>query len=54
MYKNILLINLICILFSNISYSNIEIKARTAILQDFYQVKSYTKKILIDQFIPPQ
>ena len=35
MYKNILLINLICILFSNISYSNIEIKARTAILQDF-------------------
>ena len=36
MYKNILLINLICILFSNISYSNIEIKARTAILQDFF------------------
>ena len=35
MYKNILLINLIFILFSNISYSNIEIKARTAILQDF-------------------
>tara|TARA_Y100000591_G_scaffold332465_1_gene369903 strand:+ start:1300 stop:2451 length:1152 start_codon:yes stop_codon:yes gene_type:complete len=35
MFKNILIINLICILFSNISYSNIEIKARTAILQDF-------------------
>ena len=35
MYKNIIIINLICILFSNISYSNIEVKARTAILQDF-------------------
>ena len=54
MYKNILLINLICILFSNISYSNIEIKARTAILQDFLSGEILYEKDPIDQFIPPQ
>jgi D-alanyl-D-alanine carboxypeptidase (penicillin-binding protein 5/6) len=35
MFKKILLYNLIIIFFSNISTANIEIKARTAILQDF-------------------
>ncbi len=35
MFKKILLINLLLIFFTNLSFSNIEIKARTAILQDF-------------------
>ena len=35
MFKKILIINFIYLLFSNIGNSNIEIKARTAILQDY-------------------
>ncbi len=35
MFKKILLYNLICIFFSSITIAKIEIKARTAILQDF-------------------
>ncbi len=35
MFKKILFYNLICIFFSSITIANIEVKARTAILQDF-------------------
>ena len=35
MFKKIFIINLLIIFFTNISFSNIQIKARTAILQDF-------------------
>ena len=35
MFKKIFIINLLLFFFTNLSFSNIEIKARTAILQDF-------------------
>ena len=35
MFKKILIVNLLLVFFSNLSFSNIDIKARTAILQDF-------------------
>ena len=35
MFKKIFIINLLLVFFSNLSFSNIDIKARTAILQDF-------------------
>ena len=35
MFKKILIINLLIFFFTNLSFSNIQIKARTAILQDF-------------------
>ena len=35
MFKKIFIINLLLVFFTNFSFSNIEIKARTAILQDF-------------------
>ena len=44
MFKNYTLILLISLLFCNASYSNIEIKARTAILQDFSSGKILYQK----------
>ncbi len=35
MFKKIFIINLLIVFFTNLSFSNIQIKARTAILQDF-------------------
>ena len=35
MFKKFLFYNLIAIFYSSIAFANIEIKARTAILQDF-------------------
>ena len=35
MFKKIFIVNLLLVFFSNLSFSNIDIKARTAILQDF-------------------
>ena len=35
MFRKIFIINLLLVFFTNLSLSNIEIKARTAILQDF-------------------
>ena len=35
MFKKIFIINILLVFFTNFSFSNIEIKARTAILQDF-------------------
>ncbi len=35
MFKKIFIINLLLVFFTNLSFSNIQIKARTAILQDF-------------------